>query len=128
MNEIKLKKWLVSILIFSLIVLLVFAWSNRKNKINEDNFENNNERENINLNEAEKQLEQNSEIPIVGDKANECSLLGGKYLPEYKECEGISETDCQNLGGKHVECGSACRHNPDPNAICIMMCVAYCKW
>lgn len=66
--------------------------------------------------------------PIVEtDLEQNCISSNGKWLEEYKECEGIPQTQCESLGGTFNECGSACRHNPEAEA-CILMCVPYCAF
>jgi hypothetical protein len=62
-----------------------------------------------------------------GSQQERCELLGGKYLDEFDECEGISQEQCAELGGVFNECASACRH--DPNArFCTMQCVQVCSF
>ncbi len=59
----------------------------------------------------------------------QCANLGGTPLPEYGECEYISQADCQALGGEFLECESACRNDPDyPDVICTMQCVLVCSF
>ena len=61
---------------------------------------------------------------VVGEK---CQELGGKWLEEFSECEGISEQVCEELGGNFNQCASACRN--DPNAeMCTMQCVQVCSF
>jgi hypothetical protein len=64
-----------------------------------------------------------------GENSSEevCNLSSGKWLPESKECEGISKVQCEQSGGTFEECASACRHNPDAE-FCIAMCVPVCKY
>ncbi|MDP3953210.1 MAG: hypothetical protein Q8P99_00065 [bacterium] len=52
----------------------------------------------------------------------------GKWLEEYGECEGVSEGWCNKSGGSFDECTSACRHNVDPGAPCILLCVPVCEF
>ena len=68
-----------------------------------------------------------STVPVGSTQGENCSMIGGTYLPNYGECEGVDQTQCTEIGGTFDECGSACRHNPDPNAACILMCVSVCK-
>ena len=42
-----------------------------------------------------------------------CQQDGGKWLPEFNECELISSEQCSIMNGTFKECESACRHNPD---------------
>ncbi|MFP4424574.1 MAG: DUF333 domain-containing protein [Candidatus Woesearchaeota archaeon] len=53
------------------------------------------------------------------------NLYDGKWLPEFTECEGISEEQCKELGGSFDSCASACRHDPDAD-MCTMQCVQVC--
>lgn len=63
---------------------------------------------------------------LVANPQEQCESLSGKYLPNYAECEDISQTDCDKLGGQFNECASSCRHNPNTE-VCIMMCVPVCQ-
>lgn len=65
--------------------------------------------------------------PSTAQVKADCVELNGKWLEEYKECEGMPQTQCESLGGTFNECGSACRHNPEAKA-CILMCVPYCAF
>ncbi|MBN1274673.1 hypothetical protein JXA12_00065 [Candidatus Woesearchaeota archaeon] len=56
-----------------------------------------------------------------------CWSFDGTWLPEYQECEGMSEEQCENLGGTYDGCASACRHDPDAE-ICIEVCVPVCAF
>lgn len=56
----------------------------------------------------------------------ECILRDGKWLEEYKECEGISLESCEELRGTFNECASACRHTN--SEFCIMLCVPVCSF
>jgi hypothetical protein len=56
-----------------------------------------------------------------------CEDSGGKWLEEYNECEGISESECDDLGGNFYPCESACRHDPSAD-VCIQVCVQVCKF
>lgn len=60
-------------------------------------------------------------------QAQQCASIGGTWSAQYKECTGISQTACQEIGGTFNKCASACRHNPDAEA-CIMMCVQVCTF
>jgi len=56
-----------------------------------------------------------------------CRDAGGDWLPDSKECVGISQEQCSILNGKFNECASACRN--DPNAtICTLQCVVVCQF
>lgn len=61
------------------------------------------------------------------DKQTSCQQNGGKWLPDYQECENISAETCASLSGTFKDCASACRH--DPNAeVCIQVCVPICSF
>lgn len=56
-----------------------------------------------------------------------CENLGGEWLGQFSECEGISQEDCEQMGGNFDNCASACRN--DPNAtVCTMQCVMVCSF
>ena len=61
------------------------------------------------------------------DLSQKCQDANGKWLEEYNECEGISEQECQELGGQYDNCASACRHDPN-SAVCTMQCVMVCSF
>lgn len=56
-----------------------------------------------------------------------CVEKGGEWLEDYRECEGISEQACTELGGTFNECASACRHDPEAE-FCTLQCVAVCEF
>ena len=56
-----------------------------------------------------------------------CEARGGKYLPDFNECEGLAQVVCEELGGSYQACASACRHDPNyPDVACIEVCVPVC--
>jgi hypothetical protein len=57
---------------------------------------------------------------------NNCTTFGGKWLPEFNECENISKDQCSEMMGVFKECESACRHDPDAE-MCTMQCVLVCE-
>ncbi len=63
-----------------------------------------------------------------------CEDRKGKWLSEFNECEGSSETgianrQCTDLGGSYSECSSVCRHDPRESEIpCVAVCVEVCKF
>ncbi|MBI4136628.1 hypothetical protein HY469_01045 [Candidatus Roizmanbacteria bacterium] len=61
---------------------------------------------------------------------NLCPNSGGTWLPEYNECENITQRQCSQLfGGTFNECASACRHDPNyPNVNCIEVCIPVCSF
>jgi len=59
-------------------------------------------------------------------KQIQCSLFDGIWLNETKECEKISEKDCNYMGGTFDDCASACRNEPSSD-ICTLNCVQVCK-
>lgn len=56
-----------------------------------------------------------------------CLSFDGNWLEEFQECEGMSQEQCENLGGNYNECASACRHDPDAE-ICTQQCVQVCEF
>ena len=67
------------------------------------------------------------EINISLDIASRCTVFGGQWLPEFNECEFISEEQCSEMNGAFKECESACRHDPDAE-ICTLQCVLVCQF
>ncbi len=65
------------------------------------------------------------EMNLSDNKYEACENLGGKPLPDYNECEYISQDACEYLGGDFKECESACRNDPDAE-MCTMECVQVC--
>lgn len=59
------------------------------------------------------------------DLERSCDDLGGSWIEEARECEGISEESCDDLGGNFNPCASACRNDPDAE-YCTMQCVLVC--
>lgn len=57
----------------------------------------------------------------------QCETKGGNWLGQAKECEGISEGQCQEIGGEFNACASACRNDPAAQ-ICTMQCVQVCSF
>ena len=102
-------------IIFTLIasVLVIFAGCTAPTD-DSDNNQTNNSNNNSN---------NNTEL----DLSQECQDANGKWLEEYNECEGISEQECQELGGQYDNCASACRHDPN-SAVCTMQCVMVCSF
>lgn len=71
----------------------------------------------------------NNQINSASEEKNlksMCENNDGNWLEEFSQCEYITKTVCeQQMEGEFVECGSACRN--DPNAtICTKQCVPYC--
>jgi len=73
------------------------------------------------------QLPPTDTMPI-GSYESVCQNASGAWIGQYNECEGMSQTQCANLDGSFNECASACRHNPDPQAACIQVCIAVCTF
>lgn len=61
------------------------------------------------------------------NKFDACLAAGGNALPEFNECEYVSQEICENLGGEFLECESACRNDPDA-MFCTLQCVPVCKF
>jgi len=56
-----------------------------------------------------------------------CLSFDGNWLEKTQECEGMAQSQCENLEGNYNECASACRN--DPNAeLCTMQCVQVCQF
>ena len=65
----------------------------------------------------------------IEDKFIACEAQGGTAVPEFNECEYISQDLCSELGGEFYECESACRNDPNyPDVICTKQCVILCKF
>ena len=64
------------------------------------------------------------EVDVLDTKA-QCNILGGNWLPEFNECEYISEDSCSDMNGTFMECESACRHDPEAE-MCTEQCVPVC--
>ena len=56
-----------------------------------------------------------------------CVSMGGKFDAKYKECGGISASQCVGIGGVFNECASACRNNPKAK-VCTLQCVQVCQF
>lgn len=56
-----------------------------------------------------------------------CLSFDGNWLPESRECEGMSREQCEAIGGTFNECASACRNDPTAE-ICTMQCVIVCQF
>jgi len=69
---------------------------------------------------------ENPTLPATANSGEACISQGGTFDKTYRECGGISESQCANIGGTFVSCGSACRHNPKAE-MCTMQCVIYCQ-
>ncbi|MFB5623035.1 MAG: hypothetical protein ACE5RH_03485, partial [Nitrosarchaeum sp.] len=54
-----------------------------------------------------------------------CQKYGGNWIPEFNECETISDDQCSDMNGIFNECESACRHMPE-STICTEQCVQVC--
>ena len=57
-----------------------------------------------------------------------CASNGGEWLPDFNECESLSQAVCEELGGNFNECASACRHSEDPLMPCTMQCILVCEF
>ena len=64
------------------------------------------------------------EIDSQLDMQSQCRNHGGEWLPEFNECESISEDQCLEMKGTFKECESACRH--DNSEVCTLQCVQVC--
>lgn len=59
----------------------------------------------------------------AGTQESQCISIGGIWTGY--DCEGISEEQCQEIGGTFNECASACRNNPEAE-FCTLQCVQVC--
>jgi hypothetical protein len=62
------------------------------------------------------------------EAAKACQSASGKWLEQYGECENVGQQWCNANKGRFEECGSACRHNPEPAVPCTMQCIPYCAF
>ena len=60
--------------------------------------------------------------------AQACKSQRGTWLENYGECEYVDRQWCAAAGGRFNECGSACRHSPDPGGPCSMQCIPVCAF
>ena len=66
-------------------------------------------------------------VPADNSTQQSCENFGGKWLAPYNECEGLDQTQCQEVVGTFSVCASPCRH--DPNAeVCIQTCASVCQF
>lgn len=56
-----------------------------------------------------------------------CTKYQGTWIPDFNECEGLTESICTQMGGQFNECASACRNDPGAEA-CIELCVPVCSF
>jgi hypothetical protein len=56
-----------------------------------------------------------------------CENNGGNWIDSAKECEGISQELCSDMGGNFNSCASACRNDPDAQ-MCTLQCVLVCEF
>ena len=56
----------------------------------------------------------------------QCKEFNGTWIGEYEECEGVTESSCDEMNGRYNACASACRHDPEAT-ICTMQCVPVCN-
>ena len=59
--------------------------------------------------------------------AQACGAVGGKWLEQYGECEGVQEGWCDEQGGEFKVCASRCRNNPEMTG-CTTECVRVCQF
>lgn len=90
----------------------------------------------INTTFANKCLAENENAKILYEGACEdtapnpegaCLSFDGNWVEETKECEGMSQTQCEELHGTFNECASACRNDPDA-MFCTQQCVIVCDF
>ncbi len=56
-----------------------------------------------------------------------CLSFDGRWLEETQECEGMSADMCDDLGGTHNDCESACR-NLSEAELCTLQCIQVCQF
>lgn len=56
-----------------------------------------------------------------------CVSFDGNWLEDSQECEGMAQSQCQELGGNYNECASACRNSPKAQ-LCTTQCVQVCQF
>jgi len=78
----------------------------------------------VNFIEIDKKDNDATTISLVGES---CIEVGGVWVADFAECEGVGQEWCASIGGNFYECESACRHDPSAE-ICIEMCVPVCKF
>lgn len=59
--------------------------------------------------------------------AASCKDSGGQWFAQHRECVIDARAWCDEHSGSYETCASACRHNPDPTAVCTLECVAVCS-
>jgi hypothetical protein len=70
-------------------------------------------------------------LPALGlaqQRSESCARHSGTWIEQYQECEYASKEWCDTEGGGFDECGSACRHDPNPARPCTMQCVPVCRF
>ncbi|MCF7865274.1 MAG: META domain-containing protein [Candidatus Pacebacteria bacterium] len=64
---------------------------------------------------------------VATNSGSACTAKGGQWSSQFKECLGVDNAVCTEIGGQFNECASACRN--DPNAqVCTMQCVQVCEF
>jgi hypothetical protein len=56
-----------------------------------------------------------------------CLSFDGTWLEDSMECEGMSQEQCESLGGEFNECASACRNDPEAQ-VCTLQCIVVCDF
>lgn len=56
-----------------------------------------------------------------------CEANGGVWIEDHKECENLSRSLCESMGGEFESCESACRHDAD-DVVCMTVCVEVCEF
>lgn len=65
--------------------------------------------------------------PKLTSNEDHCIGANGVWVQEANECEGLSQPQCEELGGTFNECASACRNDPTAE-MCTMQCVIVCSF
>ncbi|MEM4637405.1 MAG: hypothetical protein QXK76_00055 [Candidatus Woesearchaeota archaeon] len=115
----KQKKLINIIIIIAIIIAIPLIFIISKNLILEKDLQENIEQKN-------NVYEKNQLYEDTIDLVKTCYSLGGIWIDNYDECEGISKEECEYLDGKFEECASACRHTK--TEICTMQCISVCSF
>jgi hypothetical protein len=62
---------------------------------------------------------------LAGSNEEQCTSMGGTWTGY--DCTGITENQCQEIGGAFNECASACRNDPTAE-MCTQQCVQVCEF
>ncbi len=69
-------------------------------------------------------LSRNATETILVDASSLCEEKGGAWIENSKQCNGIEESVCSEMGGEYDSCGSPCGRYFE--GYCILVCVDAC--